>query len=152
MRPFAELVQRLEPALRGNGFASVFNTFQASMGLDHLSEPLRSMVLETQNINQDIVLQYWDEVLRSDPLQLQRRVEGILQAVEVPCLGVFGQLLPDDDRADLQRLRDIQLEEWPDRGHFVHLAEPDRFSARLHAFVAHCTSSTLRSSGAVVEA
>lgn len=141
MRPFAELVQRLEPALRGNGFAPVFNTFQASMGLDHLSEPLRSMVLETQNIRQDIVLQYWDEVLRSDPLELQRRVEGILQAVEVPCLGVFGQVLPADDREDLQRLPDVQLEEWPDRGHFVHLAEPDRFSARLNAFVAHCTES-----------
>jgi pimeloyl-ACP methyl ester carboxylesterase len=141
MRPFAELVQRLEPALRGNGFASVFNTFQASMGLDNLSEPLRSMVLETQSINQEIVLQYWDEVLRSDPLELQGRVQGILQAVEVPCLCVFGQVLPADDREDLQCLRDIQLEEWPDRGHFVHLAEPDRFSARLHAFVAHCTES-----------
>lgn len=141
MRPFAELVQRLGPALRGNGFASVFNTFQASMGLDHLSEPVRSMVLETQNIDQDIVLQYWDEVLRSDPLDLQRRVEGIMQAIEVPCLCVFGQVLPADDRYGLQCLRDIQLEEWPDRGHFVHLAEPSRFTARLQAFVAHCTES-----------
>ncbi|HEV7191566.1 MAG TPA: alpha/beta hydrolase, partial [Jatrophihabitantaceae bacterium] len=141
MRPFAELVQRLEPALRGKGFASVFKTFQLSMGLDHLSAPLRSMVLGTQSISQDIVLQYWDEVLRSDPLQLQRRVERIVQAVEAPCLYVFGQVLPADDREDLRRLRDVQLEEWPDRGHFVHLAEPDGFSARLQAFVAHCTGS-----------
>lgn len=141
IRPFAELVQRLGPTLRGKGFASAFNTFQASMGLDHLSEPLRSMVLETQNIDQAIVLQYWDEVLRSDPVDLQGRVEGIMRAIEVPCLCVFGHVLPDGDREDLQHLRDVQLEEWPDRGHFVHLAEPARFSARLQAFVAHCTAS-----------
>ena len=31
-----------------------------------------------------------------------------------------------------------QLEEWPGGGHFVHLAEADRFTARLRAFVDFC--------------
>jgi pimeloyl-ACP methyl ester carboxylesterase len=30
----------------------------------------------------------------------------------------------------------VRLEEWDGRGHFVHLAEADRFAARLRRFAA----------------
>ncbi len=141
LRAFAELVQRLEPALRGDGFASAFNGFQASMGLDRLPKPLQSLVLQRQNISQEVVLEYWGEALRTDPGELQTRVEQALAAIDVPCLCIFGQQLPDGQREYLQvHLRDVQLEQWPGRGHFVHLAEADRFTERLQAFVAQCTS------------
>jgi pimeloyl-ACP methyl ester carboxylesterase len=32
-----------------------------------------------------------------------------------------------------------QVEVWPDSGHFVHLAEPDRFAGRLRRFVDECS-------------
>jgi pimeloyl-ACP methyl ester carboxylesterase len=37
-------------------------------------------------------------------------------------------------RARLLGLPSARMEEWPDRGHFVQLAEADRFAARLRAF------------------
>ncbi len=44
-----------------------------------------------------------------------------------------------EERAHLQRLvPGMQVEEWPGRGRFVHLAEVDRFAARLYAFADLC--------------
>ena len=137
--PFAELVQRLEPALRGPGFAQAFEPFQQSMGFDRIPEPLRSEVLAAQQVRQDVVLGYWDELMRSKPERLQARVEQVAAAIDVPVLAVFGRQLPSDEREQLRRLvRGAQLEEWPGRGHFVHLAEADRFAAHLRAFVYFC--------------
>jgi pimeloyl-ACP methyl ester carboxylesterase len=137
--PFAELVQRLEPALRGPGFASAFEPFQQSMGFDRIAEPLRSEVLAAQAVQQDVVLGYWDELMRSKPEQLQARVEKVAAAVDVPVLAIFGRQLTSDERDYFRRLLPgAQLEEWPGRGHFVHLAEADRFAARLRAFVDFC--------------
>ena len=105
------------------------------MGFDRIPEPLRSEVLAAQEVRQDVVL-YWDELMRSDPEQLQARVEQVGAAIDVPVLAVFGQQLSSNERDYLRRLvRGAQLEEWPGRGHFVHLAEADRFAARLRAFV-----------------
>ena len=137
--PFAELVQRLKPALRGPGFAQAFEPFQQSMGLDRIPEPLRSEVLAAQEVRQDVVLGYWDELMRSEPERLQARVEQVAATIDVPVLAVFGQQLSSDERDYLRRLvPGAQLEEWPGRGHFVHLAEADRFAARLRAFVDFC--------------
>jgi len=108
------------------------------MGFDRIPEPLRSEVLAAQEVRQDVVL-YWDELMRSDPEQLQARVEQVAAAIDVPVLAVFGQQLSSNERDYLRRLvRGAQLEEWPGRGHFVHLAEADRFAARLRAFVDFC--------------
>ena len=61
IRPFARLVQQLAPALRGPGFAAAFAPIQRSMRLDLLPAPV------AQDIRQDVVLGYWDELLRTDP-------------------------------------------------------------------------------------
>ena len=63
LRPFVRLVHQLEPALRGPAFEQAFAPFQQSLGLDRVSEPLRSEVLTGQSIRQDLVLGYWDELL-----------------------------------------------------------------------------------------
>ena len=137
--PSAELVQRLEPALRGPGFARAFEPFQQSMGYDRIPEPVRSEVLAAQEIRQDVVLGDRDELMRAQPERLQARVEQLAATIDVPVLAVFGRQLADDERDHLRRLvPGAQLEEWPDRGHFVHLAEADRFAARLRTFVDFC--------------
>jgi pimeloyl-ACP methyl ester carboxylesterase len=136
VRPFAHGVQRLAPALRGSGFADAFAQFERSMGLDLVPEPLRTAALDAQEVRQDVVLGYWDQLLRSDPGELQAWVEEIARRIDVPYLAVFGGRLPADARGYLRRLvPQVQLEEWDGRGHFVHLAEADRFAARLRAFV-----------------
>jgi pimeloyl-ACP methyl ester carboxylesterase len=139
VRPFARGVQQLEPALRGARFPEAFAPFQRSMGLELVPEPLRAAALDAQDVRQEVVLGYWDQLLRSDPGELQAWVEGLAGRIDVPYLAVFGAQLAGDARGYLRRLvPHVQLEEWDGRGHFVHLAEADRFAARLRAFADEC--------------
>jgi pimeloyl-ACP methyl ester carboxylesterase len=140
IQPFAELVRRVEPALRGPGFAEVWPMFEHSLGLERIREPVRSLVLATHQVHQDVVVGYWELMLRSDPAEFQAWVDTINATLDVPCLGVFGRPITDDERERFESLPDVQLEEWAGDGHFVHLVDPDRFAARLRQFVDHCTT------------
>jgi pimeloyl-ACP methyl ester carboxylesterase len=136
IRPFAELVRRLEPALRGPRFAEVWPMFENSLGLEKIPEPARSLVLATREVNQDVVIAYWEMILRSDPAEFQTWIDTMMAKVDVPCLGVFGRPITDGERERFERLPDVELEEWAGDGHFVHLVDPDRFAGRLRTFVA----------------
>jgi pimeloyl-ACP methyl ester carboxylesterase len=136
IRPFAQLVHRLEPALRGPGFAEVWPMFENSFGLERIPEPVRSLVLATHEVKQEVVIAYWEMVLRSDPAELQAWIDTIMARLDTPCLGVFGRLITDGERERFNRLRGVELEEWVGDGHFVHLVDPDRFAGRLRKFVA----------------
>jgi pimeloyl-ACP methyl ester carboxylesterase len=139
LRPSARMVQQLEPALRGPGFSNAFAPFERSMGLDLVPEPLRRAALDAHDVCQDVVLGYWDQLLRSDVEELQAWVEEIAGKIDVPCLAVYGRQLPREEREYLHRLvPHMQVEEWPGRGHFVHLADADRFTTRLRAFADQC--------------
>ena len=123
-----------------SGFAySAFERFQESMAIDRVPEPLRSLVYESQRIEQDVVVGYWDEVLRSDAEELQARIDAGIASTDVPVLAVLGRVLPDTSGHGLARVRDLELEEWPGLGHFPHLVQPDRFAARLRAFIDRVT-------------
>jgi pimeloyl-ACP methyl ester carboxylesterase len=139
IRQTAAFVQRLEPLLRSERFAAAFEPFQQSMGFEHLPEPLRSQVLESQDVRQAVVLGYWQQLLRTDPADLQAEINREMGQIAAPCLNVFGHILSDHERNYLQdHVADVFIEEWPDRGHHVHLAEADRFAARLRSFIDHC--------------
>jgi pimeloyl-ACP methyl ester carboxylesterase len=135
VREFSALLKQLEPALRGPGFASVFERFQESMAIDRVPEPLRALVYDSQRIEQDVVVGYWDEVLRSDAEELQARFDDVLATLDVPALAVFGRTLTDGTGHGLVLVRDLELEEWPGLGHFPHLVDPDLFTGRLRAFI-----------------
>jgi pimeloyl-ACP methyl ester carboxylesterase len=138
--PIIRMLQQVEPALRGAGFAAAFEPIRKSIGVERLPEPLRSRTLATQTVQQNLVLAYWDEPLRLSPEELQAQVDETAQRITVPYLAVFGHRLADEERMRLQgRLCGLELEEWPDRGHMVHLMEPDRFAQRLAAFVGRCS-------------
>lgn len=141
IRPFAQLVQRLAPVLRGPHFADAWQTFEDSLGLGRIPDPQRSLVLETHTVAQDVVLAYWDVALHTDSDHLQKLIDSQLRKVDVPCLGIFGRPLTDADRERLSWLPDVELEEWTGDGHFVHLVDPDRFASRLLQFVDHCSST-----------
>lgn len=142
IRPFAELVRRLEPALRGPGFAEVWPTFEDSLGLGRIPEPVRSLVLATHEVKQEVVVAYWEVLLRTDPAELQAWIDTqILAKVDVPCLAVFGRPTSDGERERFRWLPDVQLEEWTGDGHFVHLVDSDRFAVRLRQFVDHVTAT-----------
>lgn len=146
--PFARLIRQLEPALRGPNFSAAFEPFRQSIGVDLLPEPLRSTTAATQTIRQDLVLGYWEEVLQHSPDELQAMTDETARSITVPYLAVFGRRLSDDERDRLHdRLSHLELEEWPDRGHMVHLMEPDRFADRIAGFIDHCRGLSKRRSG-----
>lgn len=142
VRPFAELVHRLEPALRSENFRAAFEPIRQSIGVELLPEPQRSQIAAGQRIRQDLVLGYWDEVLRTTPDELQARIDRDAQAISAPLLAVFGQNLDLQARDHILRcVPGSEIEEWPERGHMVHLVEPDRFARRLAMFAERCFST-----------
>ena len=98
IRPFAELVRRLEPALRGPGFAEVWPTFENSLGLERIPEPARSLVLARHEVNQDVVLGYWETCCAPIRPSSRRGSTGNRPKLDVPCLGVFGRPITDGER------------------------------------------------------
>jgi pimeloyl-ACP methyl ester carboxylesterase len=140
IRPIAQLVQQLEPALRGFAFPDVWRTFEDSIGLELVPEPVRSLVLESHEVKQEVVVGYWETLLRTDPDQLQAFIDTLLRRLDIPCLAVFGRRITESERERFGWLDDVQLEEWAGDGHFVHLVDPDRFATRLRQFVDHCTA------------
>jgi pimeloyl-ACP methyl ester carboxylesterase len=146
IRPMAQLIQRLAPLLRGPGFAEAWRTFEDSLGLERIPEPVRSLVVKSHHVSQDVILGYWDTVLRTDPEELQAFVDTLLRRLDVPWLAVFGRPITRSERERFGWLDDAQLEEWEGDGHMVHLVDPDRFTARLLRFIDHCTAAgSLRS-------
>ncbi len=139
IQPFAELVHSLAAALRGDAFPAAFEPFRQSIGVDRLPEPERSRITARQRIRQDLVVGYWDEVLRTDPAEFQARIDTTLTAITAPFLAVFGHVLDDHERDHLRHLLpSAEVEEWPGHGHLVHLEEPDRFARRLATFATRC--------------
>jgi pimeloyl-ACP methyl ester carboxylesterase len=140
IRPFGQLVRRLEPALRGPQFPQVWKAFEDSLGLERIPEPLRALVLDTHLVDQEVVLGYWDFALRSDPDELQALVDAQVRAIEAAVLGVFGRALTQGERERFAWASTAEIEEWVGGGHFVHLVDPDRFTKRLLEFVDRCTT------------
>lgn len=71
-----------------------------------------------------------------------------MRRVRCPYLAVFGRVLTPAQRTYMtDRLVDLQIEEWPGGGHFVHLADVDRFVERLRSFVRLCCSSGASDAG-----
>jgi pimeloyl-ACP methyl ester carboxylesterase len=141
IRPFAQLVQQLEPALCGPGFTDVWQSFEGTLGLERIPEPIHSLVLETHDVKQDVVVGYWQTVLRTDPDALQALIDAQIRHLDVPLLAVFGRSITPTEHERFGWLPDVQLEEWAGDGHFVHLVDPDRFATRLREFVDHCTAT-----------
>ena len=136
--PFAQMLHQIGPMLRGPAFAQVWSTIENSLGLDRIPEPARTLVLDTHKVRQDVVLGYWDQVLDTEPAELQAWIDATAARIQVPCLAVFGRPATGGERERLGRLPDARIEEWPGDGHFVHLVDPERFAARLRVFVEHC--------------
>jgi pimeloyl-ACP methyl ester carboxylesterase len=138
--PWLRMLRQIEPSLRGPNFAATFEPIRQTIGVELLPEPLRSSTLASQTVRQDLVLAYWDEAFRRSPDDLQVLLDETARSITVPYLAVFGHRLAEDERAGLQdRIARLELEEWPDRGHMVHLMEPDRFAHRVAAFVDMCS-------------
>ena len=134
--PVIGMSQQMEPMLRGPNFAAAFEPIRRSIGVEMLPEPLRSSTQATQTVRQDLVVAYWYEVGRLSPEEMQAMVDEVTGKISVPYLAIFGHQLAEEDRAYLQEhLPALQLEEWSDCGHMVHLMESNRFATRMARFI-----------------
>jgi pimeloyl-ACP methyl ester carboxylesterase len=140
--PFAQMLHQIAPMLRGPAFGQVWENIENSLGLDRIPEPARTLVLDTHQVRQDVVLGYWTQVLTTEPAELQAWIDDKAAGIGVPCLAVFGRTATDGERERLGRLPDAQIEEWAGDGHFVHLVDPARFATRLQTFVVHCDQAS----------
>jgi pimeloyl-ACP methyl ester carboxylesterase len=139
--PFAQMLHQIAPMLRGPAFDQVWPNIENSLEVDRIPEPTRSLVLETHKVRQHVVLGYWDQVLTTEPAELQAWIDATAARIQVPCLAVFGRPATDGERKRLSRPPGAQIEEWAGDGHFVHLVDPGRFAARLGTFVEHCNQA-----------
>jgi pimeloyl-ACP methyl ester carboxylesterase len=142
--PFAQMLHQIAPMLRGPAFDQIWPDIENSLGLDRIPEPARTLVLATHKVRQDVVLGYWDQVLNTDPAELQAWIDDEAARIQIPCLAVFGRPATDGERERLGRLPDVRIEEWAGDGHFVHLVDPGRFATRLCTFVEHCDQAGVR--------
>jgi pimeloyl-ACP methyl ester carboxylesterase len=133
-RPFAELLQRIEPTLRTGDFRAAFQPFQDGLGIELLDEPTQAALLANQRIERELVLGYWQDLLRRSPEELEGEARRRIAAVDAPFLGLFSHRVTEDERAFLPP--HAQIEDGLELGHFPHLADPDGFAARLQAFIA----------------
>src|SRR5262252_3936868 len=136
--PFAQMLQQIAPMLRGPAFEQVWPNIENSLGLDRIPEPVRALVLVTHQVKQDVVLGYGEQVLSTEPAELQAWIDDKAARIKTLCLAVFGRPATDGERERLGRLPDAQIEEWAGDGHFVHLVDPERFTARLQTFIKYC--------------
>jgi pimeloyl-ACP methyl ester carboxylesterase/predicted metal-dependent enzyme (double-stranded beta helix superfamily)/glutathione S-transferase len=134
VRRFAAMVQPMAAALRGPGFPRIWERFERSMGYRALSTAARSALLQTHRVRQEVVLGAWKLVLDRDPAGLEAEMDGFLHGLGVPVWSVHGTEVGPYAEWLKSRL-DAQVETWPGSGHFPHLADPDRFAARLRSFL-----------------
>lgn len=145
IEPFARMLRQLEPALHGPDFSAAFEPIRQSIGVEMLPEPLRSSIRSTQTVRQDLVLSYWNETLQRSPEDLQAMIDEATRGIEVPYLAVFGRRLSAEEGNRFRdRLSKLELEEWQDQGHMVHLMDPDRFARLLTTFLDRCNGELQR--------
>ncbi|MFN2465522.1 MAG: alpha/beta fold hydrolase [Candidatus Dormibacteria bacterium] len=139
IRPFARMVRQLWPALSGSNFRAAFEPFEEGIGVDRIPEPLRSEVVKGRDVRQDVVLGYWEDLISTEPNEMQTRIDDASSRITCPYLAVFGRALEPGERHDLlAQIPQAQIEEWPGSGHCVHLVECGRFTGRLQSFIEAC--------------
>jgi pimeloyl-ACP methyl ester carboxylesterase/predicted ester cyclase len=134
---FFTQLRSLEGQIRGDGFPGVWAMMEQSFRTDLLPLPARHLIAHNSRPRQDLVVSYWDELLRQTPDQFGAMLAGSFAAVaasDVPYLLIAGA----EPASDIsQRLSDalprLKTEVWADTGHFPHLAHPGRFAQRLAA-------------------
>jgi pimeloyl-ACP methyl ester carboxylesterase len=142
VRPFVEILRHVGPALRGNDFSTAFAPFEQSIGVHRLAPDIRADVVARRRVDRDLVLGYWAEVLDAEPDELQSRIDGYASLTTAPCLAVFGDEVSVAERRRMANLVPaVEITEWADGGHMVHLIDAERFAARLRAFINECTST-----------
>lgn len=132
--PFGAVVRGAEPALRGPGWREVWDRVLAGMGIEDLPTSAWALVERTSRPRADLLLGYWEEILRCSDAELeeQRRTDlTVLAGERTPYRWVTSvRPLPGYEewlRGCLPEVEITILE----GGHFPHLAYPEQLATLL---------------------
>ncbi len=79
--PFGAAVRAAEPVLRSPGWRTVWDGFLAGMGIPALPSAARELVETATDPRPDLLLGYWDEILRHTDEELTTRTETDLRTL-----------------------------------------------------------------------
>lgn len=133
---FQELLRPLEPSLRSEEFdATLAGIFDALTG-PALAPGEVDRLRALRRPDREVVLSIWAPVLGSSVAELDALVDAVASGVRVPYLSLHGAD-PGPEYAGWlgERIPTAQVEVWDGHGHYPHLVDPDRFVARLRAFI-----------------
>ena len=132
---FGDFARRIQPhadRLMGAGWAEALLDIERDLGVpvdDAFARRVRGFPPE-------VVRGIWGALLTTDPAELTALAEALLPRIAVPLLSLHGGN-PEPGYAQwLTRLvPTARVEIWEGEGHMLHLADPQRFAARVRAFV-----------------
>jgi pimeloyl-ACP methyl ester carboxylesterase len=132
---FKDVLQRVEPVLRGPAYGDVWNSMLANMRIELLPPAAQELVRSAGTPPQQLVLGYWAEVL-DEPAEdvTERRLRDLatIRSSGTPYRYVTGVEPNPEYRQWLEsELPDITITVLPDSGHFPQLAHPARFAKLL---------------------
>ena len=133
---FKDQLGSVESLLRGDeaGFQGFITALFDSMA-GPLSPAESTRIGALRQPRQDVLLGIWATVLESSVEELDATVDALASGVRVPYLSLHG-IDPGPDYAAwlTARIPTASVEVWPDHGHYPHLVDPARFTARVRAF------------------
>lgn len=122
--------QPRDPAAFPAVMAAVFE-----FGLGPRLDPgARERLTTLRRPDQRVVLGVWSFLLEAPPAEIDAAIDGAIIGGRARHLSLFGTD-PGPDYAPwlAERVPGAVVEVWDDHGHYPHLVDPDRFTARLQA-------------------
>ncbi len=133
---FQAQLQAVAPALRDpDSFPVVIAGLFDQLAGDALSDEERERIEGNRRASQEVVLGIWMPILESPAEEVAAMVEAAVSAIACPYLAIHG-IDPGSGYVDWLTglVPTAAVEVWDGLGHYPHLADPDRFVARLAEF------------------
>ena len=129
VRPFAAAITQ------GRGGEVLLQLLQ-EIGLSQLGPELRSqLVASVRRLPSELIHEVWRPLLEQDDETNAALVTGSVSGIDAPYLSLHGSApAPSYTNWLARHIPSAQIEVWQGAGHYLHLTEPERFTARLHAF------------------
>jgi pimeloyl-ACP methyl ester carboxylesterase len=137
-RPIAARVRVLEPSLRGPDYRDTLRSMLGGLAGDTVPVATRRTIeAHAAESPQDVVLGVYDFVLVADDDALLAAAQDLMENIDAPYLLIHGAE-PSPEYIEWVRahLRNVTIEVWPGGGHFLHLADPQRFVRSVVDFLA----------------
>ncbi|MFI2380232.1 alpha/beta fold hydrolase [Streptomyces sp. NPDC018964] len=126
--PFARRLREVEPLLRGPGWRDVWNEQLAAMGIDTLPAEARELVRTATTPRQELLLEYWRELLEVPSEELAELRTSEMRAI-VAAGASYSHVSGGDVPAPYAQwlsavMPSVRIVSLPGGGHFPHLVHP----------------------------